>query len=35
MEIFSNIINVFTDTFDRFNASLMNKSSLLISFKIN
>ncbi len=34
MEIFSNIINVFTDTFDQFNASLM-KSSLLISSKIN
>ncbi len=26
MEIFCNIINVFTVTFDQFNASLLNKS---------
>ncbi len=28
IEIFRNIINVFTDTFDHFNAFLMNKSIL-------
>ncbi len=29
MQIFSNIINVFTVTFDQFNASLLNKISNL------
>ncbi len=31
MEIFSNIINVFTDTFDWFNASLLKQIKLFIS----
>ncbi len=34
IEIYCNIINVFTDTFDQFNASLMNKSVNLFKKKI-
>ncbi len=34
MEIFCNIINVFTDTFGQFNASLLN-IKVLISLKKN
>ncbi len=30
MEIFCNIINVFTDSFDEFNATLSNKSNNFI-----
>ncbi len=32
IEIYCNLINVFTDTFNQFNASLLNKSIYLINF---
>ncbi len=35
MEIFCNIINVFTGTFDQFNASLLNKKIFHSKQKIN
>ncbi len=35
LQIFSNFINVFTVTFDQFNASMLNTNSILFSRLLN